>query len=421
MTRTLSAGANAVLDGTMVAVSVRWTPASPSGIDNDLSCFVLQASGKVSGDADMIFFNQPVHPSGGVRLRDGGAGSTMVDLDLAKFPPEVDRLAITAVIDQAAARNQSFSAFDTVSVTVGPGPEPDALRFDLPLAGRSEAALILCDVYRRQGGWKFRAVGQGFNGGLKPLAESFGVDVADDPAPSPDVAASPASQRSEVAKSGAVAGAADRGQAASRIPASGQAVSLSKISLKKPGQSIRLEKKDAGFERITINLNWSQEAAGKTWFGGRKKIDLDLGCLWELSNGDRGTVQALGEAFGTLDQPPFIRLSGDDRTGAVADGETLLINGRQWNLIRRIAVYAFIYDGVKRWADIDGRILVSLPGHPEIEVRMDEESGLEMCGICVIENDRGALKVTRLVEYFPGHRHLDDRLDWGIRWVRGSK
>ena len=122
------------------------------------------------------------------------------------------------------------------------------------------------------------------------------------------------------------------------------------INLQK-GQKISLEKKvPTGLGEILINLNWNSQPIKQGFlsglFSGGGGIDLDLGCLYELKNGRKGTVQALGNSFGSLSASPYIALDGDDRTGANSDGENLRINGNRISEIKRILVYTFIYEGV---------------------------------------------------------------------------
>ncbi len=122
------------------------------------------------------------------------------------------------------------------------------------------------------------------------------------------------------------------------------------ISLQK-GQKVNLEKKgSASLGEILVNLNWNstpkKQGFLSSLLGGGEGIDLDLGCLYELKDGRKGAVQALGNAFGSLNNPPFISLDGDDRTGAAAAGENLRINGDRLSDIKRVLVYTFIYEGV---------------------------------------------------------------------------
>lgn len=208
-------------------------------------------------------------------------------------------------------------------------------------------------------------------------------------------------------------------------------VNLNKIELKKKGQSINLTKSNNNnIGEILINLQWDQQ--GKTKSGGflssllggkTKGVDLDLGCLYELNNGEKGCVQALGNAFGTLKQAPYIELDGDDRTGSVSGGENLRINGNNITDIKRILVYSFIYKGVANWAEADGVVTLKYPAGPDIEVKLDEHrTGQIMCAIATIENvNNETFKIERLVEYYKGHKEMDHAYNWGMNWVAGSK
>ena len=197
-------------------------------------------------------------------------------------------------------------------------------------------------------------------------------------------------------------------------------MSLSKVTLDKPGQSVSLEKRGGSFGEIVINLNWTRGKKG--FFGSGSAIDLDLGCLLEMANGQKGVVQALGRVFGDYNGPPYMQLDGDDRTGDVSKGETLRINGARWNDIRRVAIFANIYDGVPNWSATDGIVTVTMPDQPPIEVRMTEgRNDKRLCGVVLIENDRGALKATRIVRYYRDQSELDRDYDWGLQWRAGSK
>ncbi|MES2887748.1 MAG: tellurium resistance protein, partial [Pseudomonadota bacterium] len=209
-------------------------------------------------------------------------------------------------------------------------------------------------------------------------------------------------------------------------------VSLSKITLEKRGDKVSLAKKgSAGHGRIVCNLRWrsggdnAPKPTGlRSLFGKGKSggVDLDLGCLFEMADGAKSVVQALGGLFGAYDQRPYIQLAGDDRTGQSVEGEFLYINGDRLKEIRRVCVYAFIYEGVPNWAQADGFVTLTVPGHPPVEVRMDgTDNRGSLCAIAMIENDGGELKVTKLAEYFSGQQELDARYGWGMQWQRGSK
>ena len=207
-------------------------------------------------------------------------------------------------------------------------------------------------------------------------------------------------------------------------------VNLNKIELTKKGQSINLTKTTQSLGEILVNLNWNQQAAPKkTGFlssllgKSSSGIDLDLGCLYELADGRKGCVQALGGNFGSLQRAPFVELDGDDRTGTVSGGENLRINGNELTSIKRVLVYAFIYEGVANWAEADGVVTLTYNAGPSIEVKLTNAgSHNTMCAIAMIENDNNQpFKVERLVEYFPGHRDMDRAYSFGLKWQAGRK
>jgi tellurite resistance protein TerA len=198
------------------------------------------------------------------------------------------------------------------------------------------------------------------------------------------------------------------------------------IELRK-GQKINLEKgSSAGLGEVLINLNWNQAKLKKGFFAAfssPQSIDLDLGCLYELADGQKLCVQALGNAFGKLDTPPYIALDGDDRTGSSQEGENLRVNGRMVAKIKRILVYTFIYEGLANWKDADGVVRIKCPGSQEIVVRMDEYSSLDkMCAIAMLENTNNeTFSVEKLVCFFPNHAQMDSAYGWGLKWVAGKK
>lgn len=169
-TLTLTAGANAPLPAPAATIALDWHGDPPGAADP--SAFVLDATGRVRGDADFIFYNQPADPAGGVRLvpPDPPARAAF-RLQLDALPADVARVvfAVTAGAGTTCAQLDGL-ALRVISAGQTLHFAPDPLG--------QERALILGAVYRHATGWKFRAVGQGFNGGLGPLAMSFGVDIA---------------------------------------------------------------------------------------------------------------------------------------------------------------------------------------------------------------------------------------------------
>lgn len=179
---------------------------------------------------------------------------------------------------------------------------------------------------------------------------------------------------------------------------------------------------------ISVNLNRNQNGGKKPGilsglFSKPNSVDLDLGCLYELKNGEKGAVQALGKAFGSIRNKPYVKLDKDDRTGAAVGGENLRINGNKLSEIKRILVYAFIYEGVAKWSEADGIVTLKYTNGSDIEVKLDEhKNGQIMCAIAMIENQNDeTFKIERLVEYFKGHKEMDRAYKWGMNWRAGKK
>ena len=195
------------------------------------------------------------------------------------------------------------------------------------------------------------------------------------------------------------------------------------------GSKINLTKKDTKkVGKININLNWNTGGAKKkgffaSLFGGNDSVDLDLGCLFELKDGRKGAIQALGNSFGNYDTAPYIVLDGDDRTGANANGENIFINGDKIKEIKRILVYTFIYEGAANWQQVDGKVCINISGQEEILINMDEyKNGYNMCALIMLQNvNDTTFSVEKLVRYFQGHEKMDRAYNWGMRWVPGRK
>jgi tellurite resistance protein TerA len=208
-------------------------------------------------------------------------------------------------------------------------------------------------------------------------------------------------------------------------------VSLSKVTLTKSAPAVSLNKQGGG-GTLHINLNWNARGAAGQGGGGLLKrlkagaqggIDLDLACMYELADGSKGVVQALGNSFGAFDAPPYARLDADDRTGASVGGENLHVNLAHVRDIRRLLVFAFIYEGVAAFDQAGAVVTLTPQSGAPIEVRLDEQAGTSrMCAIALLTNEGGNdLVVNREVRYLNGHRELDALYGWGLSWTPGRK
>jgi len=169
---------------TKVLVGLGWDARSTDGQDFDLdaSAFLLKADGKVRADSDFIFYNQlksvdgSVEHTGDNRTGEGDGDDEAIKVDLSKVPAEIDKIAFTVTIHEAEARRQSFGQVRNAFIRiVNQDTNVEVGRYDLAEDASTETAMIFAELYRHGTEWKFRAVGQGFQGGLKPLAESYGL------------------------------------------------------------------------------------------------------------------------------------------------------------------------------------------------------------------------------------------------------
>jgi tellurite resistance protein TerA len=181
---------------------------------------------------------------------------------------------------------------------------------------------------------------------------------------------------------------------------------------------------------LRVNLRWTSKPAGGGGGGlfkrrGGGAIDLDLGAMYEYTDGSKGVVQALGKAFRdrhTLGSDPICWLDGDDRSGG-AEGENLFVDLSHSAAIKRILVFAFIYEGAPNWAAADGVVTLFPTTGPQVEVRLDEhDSKSPTVAIAMLENVNGEVSVRREVRYIQGMQDVLDRsYDWGMTWSKGRK
>lgn len=192
MSVSLSKGGNVSLakaDPTMtkVLVGLGWDPRATDGQDFDLdaSAFLLDSTGKVRGDNDFIFYNnlsdaaQSVVHTGDNRTGAGDGDDESLKVDLTKIPAEVDKIAFTVTIHDAEARRQSFGQVGGAFIRlVNDATGVEVARYDLSEDASTETAMIFGELYRHNNEWKFRAVGQGYAGGLEAMCDQYGISAS---------------------------------------------------------------------------------------------------------------------------------------------------------------------------------------------------------------------------------------------------
>ncbi|MEU4651021.1 TerD family protein [Nocardia fluminea] len=398
-------GANVAVPASAVRVELGWQ-SGPGVPDADASALLL-AGAKVRSDDDFVFYNQAVHPSGAVRHEGKQQGHIVVDalsVNLGQVEPQIETIVLAASADGG-----TFGQFHGLYIRViDTANGAEVARFDSSGA-TTETAFVLGELYRRQGGWKFRAVGQGYDSGLAGLATDFGISVDDAPAPAqpfasgqptpqqsyapptqpfipaphpsrphtppptPPTPAFPANQQQPQFAPPPNQSGVPAQQSPPFAPPPPPPVNLAKVSLTKEAPSVSLTKHGATGGVMRVNLNWTSMAATGRLFGKLrgKNIDLDLCCFFELVNGAIGSVRALDRRFGALYEPPFIHLDQDDRTGASITGENLSVNLDCTQFIRRILVFASIYDGASDFRNVHATVTLNTVNSAPIEMTLD--------------------------------------------------
>lgn len=438
-------GSNAPVPTTALRVELGWR-SGPGVPDADASALLL-VGGKVRSDADFVFYNQPAHSSGAVRhegKRDGGGRVTDTLLvDLARVEPAVETVVLAASSDGG-----TFGRVPDLYIEVREAAQGTVVaRFD-STGATVETAFVLGEFYRRQGAWKFRAVGQGYDSGLEGLATDFGIAVDEPqraaPAAGPVAPAPPVAPPVTVPPPVHHAPPPPQAQPVHPAPPSlppqhpappVQPVRLTKVTLTKASPSVSLTKQGGTSGAMRVNLNWEVRKQFSGWGSKRGRavamhadLDLDLCALFELADGRKGVVQALGNAFGALQQPPYIHLDGDDRTGASASGENLTINLDHARDFRRVLVFVTIYEGARSFADLHATVTLTPQFGAPIDFSLDECTvPSTVCALALITNNGGDLVVQREARYLvpqrgvSPQRTVDHAYGWGMDWTPGRK
>jgi tellurium resistance protein TerD len=171
---------------TAVRIGLGWDPRVTDGTEFDLdgSVFLLNEHGKVRSDADLVFYNNLMSADGSVkhggdnRSGQGDGDDESVDVNLAVVPADVQCIAFSVTIHEADTRKQSFGQVGNAFIRVINAEDDNEIaRYDLSEDSSTETAMIFGELYRHGSDWKFRAIGQGYAGGLAALAGNYGVDV----------------------------------------------------------------------------------------------------------------------------------------------------------------------------------------------------------------------------------------------------
>ncbi|WP_115514309.1 TerD family protein [Xanthomonas arboricola] len=276
MTQVLRAGENTQLPATVGEIVISHQGAA--NLDINLTAFLVDESGKISKDSDMVFFNADRHPSGAAiyqsPVQSGSSIQHRLLFDLALLPPGIARIAVTLSEDGSIAGFASVEQL-VAKVTVNGNV------FELmPATFATEKGIIVLEMYLRNGQAKVRSVWQGFASGLKGLCDHYGVSVSDEPA-TPAPAPAP--------------------------------VSVAKVTLSKSDEShrISLAKGPSRPEKIVVKATWIDNGDGLD----NDDLDLRVGILYP--DGRMGIIQAPDKA-GSLLSAPYVFHTGDVVSASVS-------------------------------------------------------------------------------------------------------
>ncbi|RKN08415.1 TerD family protein [Streptomyces radicis] len=391
----LAKGANAPLtDGAPVVAELHC-----SGAPVDLSALLLDAAGKVRSDADMVFFNQPEAEEGAVRHtpKGGAALPERVVVETAALPADVDRVVLVGSCDPED-ESRTFAEVGALTLRAAHGAG-ESVEFAVPPLTAGERAAVLVELYRRGGGWKIRAVGQGYASGLAGVATDFGISVDEEPTPAPTppvpapVAAPPVAEPV----------AAPPPPLAPPVPAPAP---LGAVSLDKGGRvAIGLDKGDADLV-VTARLQWDGGSAQRVVRG----ADLDFYALFVPASdvlpgplepgalvrkdhvpqgapppaeaikkrgryrrpSDEGSKDAVYyKNLGSLKEAPFISLDGDARTPGK---ETIKITRPAEQGYVLFCAYSALSNGAGSFLSFGAHVVVSDGHGSEVTVPLFEKT-----------------------------------------------
>lgn len=172
---------------TKIQVGLGWDVVRYDGssdFDLDASVFLLNNSGKVRNESDFVYYGNLIHNSKSVehtgdnRTGQGDGDDEVIKVDLPTVPAEIEKIAFTVTIYDAANRKQNFGQIENAYVRVlNAETQQELIRYDLGEDFSVETALVICELYRHNGEWKFSAIGSGFEGGLSALCQNYGIDA----------------------------------------------------------------------------------------------------------------------------------------------------------------------------------------------------------------------------------------------------
>lgn len=302
---------------TQLECFVRWSTPKKQ-MELDISSFLLQAGNRCAQDEHFIFYGQPQSPDKSVSYAKQTALDGSITIQLNTVPDSIEKIAIALTIHEGDAQNLRFQEVEGIELLIRDAITGNILyTYSFGEDLQMETAIVVGELYRHQGQWKFNVIGSGFNGGLEALCLNYGLEIEESAGnvqndiPLPPPAEAPIKQKPNLEKMN--------------------------INLKKK-ESISIAKSN----KIIATLEWANP-----------KKDLDLYCFYVLKNGDTGKVYY--RSMGNANREPFITLDGDSRA---AGKETIVIHDPSKLKYVLFAAYSAISNGIGSFKSMKAQAVV---------------------------------------------------------------
>ena len=319
-------------------VSLGWST-QVKEMEVDGAAFLLSANGSCASDEDFIFYGQPVSRGNAVRTNPSSNDrNDGFQISIPNLPGDIEKIAFTLTIHEGEKRGYHFSSVkDTFLLITDSHSGEVILRFEFGQDLQQETAIVLGELYRYKGEWKFNAIGSGFHGGLAALCNNFGIEVDDED--EAETAPAPVKAESYQTMKGTVPSLPvqeiPKAHQPNPIPAA--PVMLQKVELKKK-ESILIKKTD----KVTAMLEWEN-----------KHKDLDLYCFYVTKNNNTGKIYY--KNLGKPNQSPYITLDGDSRQ---AGRETVIVHRPDELKYVLFAAYSAISNGFGSFKGMKAKAVV---------------------------------------------------------------
>lgn len=375
-----------------------------NAVTYDVMGVLLNSQEKLVSEQHLVYYGRKQDPDAVLNLYQQHKTLSRMKVNLAAANADVRHIALVLSVE----KKNSLKNIGSGKVVIA-AAGMDILAFEFsPADFKQEKSLILVEFYFKDV-WRLKVVAQGFDEGLSKTLQYYGGSKTH--------AIQPVAEDQQDIISG------NQGQ--SNIPTKNASINLEKVVLQDRGdRGIISLQKTKRKQPIHINLNWDIILHGFEDLLVAAKIDLDLGCMYEMQDGSKGVIQALGRTFGSAEEFPYIYLDHDDRSGNSKNGENLYI--LRPDLIKRVLIYAYVYEGILTFQDVNGRLSIKDGQGQEIYLELTQpDPRLAFCAIAIIENENDGISneisVIKEVLYFSDQEEIDEHYEFGFRWRPNKK